>query len=156
METASNARIGLPYVYSSKIRAIPLPSSPIPWSSETSPEIRITVHKPANTPVIRQMSSITVLTIPRESNIAGWHVKSLLVVQISHTHKESVATTWLEGIAEYGTGKGENEAIIDLVGSLGEYRDALERRKRKLGDSARKELECLRRLIERSPKRLRS
>ena len=76
-------------------------------------------------------------------------MKSVILVQVSRTRRESVATTWLEGVAEYGTGAGDNEAISDLVVSLGEYRKALEKRERKLGDSARKELDCLRRLIER-------
>jgi len=55
----------------------------------------------------------------------------------------------LEGIAEYGAAKNESGAIIDLVVSLGEYFEALERREKDLRDSALKELNCLRRLIKR-------
>jgi len=54
----------------------------------------------------------------------------------------------VEGVAEYGTAKSESEAIADLVVSLGEYLEVLERREKNLGDSARNELNCLRRLIE--------
>ena len=83
-------------------------------------------------------------------------MESVMLVQISHARRESVATIWLEGIAEYGTGAGDSEAISDLVVSLGEYRKSLEKRERKLGDSARKELDCLVRLIEHSPASSRS
>jgi len=124
-------------------------SSPIQWESESSAEIRLVVHKPVKTPNLHKLSSVTTLSIPRDSEIAGWHLKSLLLVQISHTQKGSVATTWLEGIAEYGAAKNESGAIIDLVVSLGEYLEALERREKDLGDSARNELNYLRRLIER-------
>ena len=42
------------------------------------------------------------------------------------------------------------EAIIDLVISLGEYHESLEEHEEDLGDSARRDLDCLRRLIRRS------
>lgn len=151
MDTASNELVSLPYVCTPKIRAVSLPSSSIPWSSETSSEIRLLVHKPVKTPRLYKLSSITVLSIPRDSEIVGWHLKSLLLVQVSHTRRGSLATTWLEGVAEYGTGKDQAEAVTDLVISLGEYCKSLEKQEDKLGDSARKELNCLRRLIKRSP-----
>lgn len=138
------------------IRVVPLSSSPLQWELEGNVEIRLVVHKPVKTPIPRKPSSVTVLLIPRKSEICGWRLKSAILVQVSRTRRESVATTWLEGIAEYGTGAGDNEAISDLVVSLGEYRKSLEKRERKLGDSARKELDCLVRLIERSPASKRS
>jgi len=87
--------------------------------------------------------------LPRDSEIGDWRLKSIILVQIRTTRKEWLATTWLEGIAEYGVGEGGSEAIIDLVVSLGEYRESLEKREVNLGDSARRELDYLRRLIER-------
>ena len=132
------------------IRVVPLSSSPLQWEMEGSAEIRLVVHKPVKTPISRKPSSVTVLLIPRKSEIGGWRLKSVMLVQVSRARRESVATIWLEGVAEYGTGAEDDEAISDLVGSLGEYRKALEKRERKLGGSARKELDCLRRLIERS------
>lgn len=125
MSTASNKLTGRPFGYTSKIR--------------------ITAHKTAKTPKV-----VMALTIPRDTLIAGWFLKSLLLVQVKPARRGSVATTWLEGIAEYGAAENETDAITDLIISLGEYREALERRQRKLGDSARKELDYLRKLIERS------
>ena len=72
-------------------------------------------------------------------------------MQIRYTPKEYVAATWLEGIAEYGAAQGQTEAVADLVVSLGEYKESLEKRETKLGDSARRELDYLRRLIKRVP-----
>ena len=148
MEHASSNLSSLPCVYKSEFRSESLPTAPLLWSSQTSLGIMLTVHKPVKTPGYRKMNSLTVLSIPRDSTVAGWHLKSLLVVQISHKRKELVATTWLEGVAEYGTAKNENEAIADLIVSLGEYLEVLEGRENNLGDSARNELDCLRRLIE--------
>lgn len=91
-----------------------------------------------------------VLPIPRDTQVAGWRLKSLLLVQTKPARKGWVATGWLEGIAEYGTAENETDAITDLVVSLGEYKEALEKREEGLGDSARRELDYLRKLIERS------
>lgn len=81
--------------------------------------------------------------------MGAWRLKSVILVRIRRTRKEFLATTWFEGIEEYGAGEGETEAIKDLVVSLGEYREALERRAATLGDSARRELHYLCKLIER-------
>lgn len=151
MGTITNELNASVFVSSPMIRLVPLSSSPIQWESQRSEEIRLVVHKPVKTPNLRKPSSVTVMSIPRDSEIGGWRLKSMMLVEISRARRESVATTWLEGVAEYGTGVGNDEAISDLVVSLGEYRKALEKRERKLGDSARRELDCLRRLIERFP-----
>ena len=158
MSTVTNKLKASAFVSNPMIRVVPLSSSPLQWELEGNVEIRLVVHKPIKTPSLRKPSSVTVLLIPRKSEIGGWRLKSVMLVQVSRSRRESVATTWLEGIAEYGTGAGDNEAVSDLVVSLGEYRRSLEKRERKLGDSARKELDCLRRLIERkrSPARSRS
>ena len=156
MSTVTNKLKASAFVSNPMIRVVPLPSSPIQWESVSSAEIRLVVRKPVKTPGLIKPSSVTVLSIPRDSEIGGWRLKSVMLVQISRARRELVATIWLEGFAEYGTGVGDNEAISDLVVSLGEYRKSLEKRERKLGDSARKELDCLRRLIERSPASSRS
>ena len=150
MSTASNEITQLPFVYDSRIRVGFFQSLPIPWFSGTSPRIRITAHKAAKTPNIRKPKSVTVVSIPHDTQIAGWRLKSLLLVQLTPARRELVAETWLEGLAEYGTAENEADAITDLVVSLGEYGEALESREKNLGDSARKELDYLRRLIERS------
>lgn len=150
MSTGTNKLKASAFVSNPIIRVVPLSSSPIQWKPKTSLEIRLLVHKPVKTPIIRKPNALTVLSIPRDSEIGGWRLKSVMLVQISRARRESLATTWLEGIAEYGTAEGDSEAIIDLVISLGEYRESLEKREGNLGDSARKELDCLRSLIERS------
>jgi hypothetical protein len=63
--------------------------------------------------------------------------------------REWVATTWLEGVLEYGNGATANDSLADLIVSIGEYRESLERREEDLGDSALRELSYLRRLISR-------
>ncbi len=141
------------FVSSPEICVVPSLSPLIQLKSETSPDIRLVVHKPGKTLIRRKPNTVTVLALPKdtERDIAGWLLKSVLLVQIRRTAKEFVATTWLEAIAEYGVGKAESEAITDLVVSLGEYRQSLEKREANLGDLARRELDYLRRLIEPLP-----
>jgi len=150
MKTISNKLKASAFVSNPGIQVDSLSSFPIQLELKISPEIRLVVHKPGKTPSLRKTSSLTVLSIPRNSEISGWCLKSVMLVQVSRAQKESLAMIWLEGVAEYGTGEGDSEAITDLVVSIGEYRESLEKREKKLGDSARKELDCLRRLIERS------
>ena len=126
MTTVSNALKGSSFVY-------------------TSPKIKIRAYKAAKTPNVPRS-----LPIPRNTQIADWRLKSLLLVQTKPTRKGSVATAWLEGINEYGTADNETDAITDLVVSLGEYKETLEEREDNLGDSALRELYYLRKLIERS------
>lgn len=150
MNTASNGLITSAHVYDRQVQVVPLSSPLIQLSWSTSPQIRLTVHKPVKTPSVRKPNTLTVLAIPRDSEIGGWRLKSVMLVQISHSRRGSAATTWFESVAEYGTGQGEAEAITDLVVSLGEYLEALEKRQKELGDSAQKELDYLRRLINRT------
>ena len=151
MSTGTNKLKASAFISNPMLRVVPLSQSPVLWEMENSVEIKLVIHKPVKTPILRNPNSVTVLSIPRGSEIGDWRLKSVLLVQISHSRSESVATTWLEGVAEYGAGTGDNEAISDLVVSLGEYRKSLEKREKKLGDSTRKELDCLRRLIKFSP-----
>lgn len=147
------------FVSNYEIRVATMPSSPIRLKSETSSEIVFKVHNPSNTIISGQpntvklthgrFNTLTVFTLPRDSEIGDWRLKSIILAQIRHTRKEWLATTWLEGIAEYGVGEDTSEAIIDLVVSLGEYQESLEKQEAKLGDSAQRELDHLRRLIER-------
>ena len=148
MNTVSNALSDLPFVSDSNIRVMPSSSIPAEITPETSPEIMITFCKTGTTRTQRRQSSLTVLAIPGGTKISGWHVKSVMLVQVSRTRKESVATIWLENVVEYGVGKKDNEAIIDLIVSIGEYKQSLEKLKKKLGDSSRKDLENLCKLIE--------
>ena len=147
--TISNEIPSSAFISNPEIRIMAFPSPPIELKSETSPEIIFVMHNPGKTLTRGRSNTVTVLTLPRDSEIGDWRLKSIILVQIRTTRKEWLATTWLEGIAEYGVGEGGSEAIIDLVVSLGEYRESLEKREVNLGDSARRELDYLRRLIER-------
>ena len=125
-----------------------LPASAVEVAWVTGPSLMLVEHNTARTPTVRRLDALTVVSVSQDSEIAGWVLKSVLIAQVRRTRKQSVATTWLEGFVEYGTGKTDSEAMADLVISLGEYRESLERREGKLGESAKKELEHLRRLIE--------
>lgn len=119
-------------------------------SSPGSSQIKFAPIEPGKTPKPRRSETLTVLSILKGSDIGGWRLKSVLLVQIRRTRKQSLATSWLEGVTEYGVGKTDSEAITDLVMSVGEYRESLEKQENKLGDTAQKELSYLRRLVERS------
>ncbi|NVM23770.1 MAG: hypothetical protein HWN68_18580 [Desulfobacterales bacterium] len=114
----------------------------------TEHPIEFQSSKPVTTPKAIRFGSITVLAIPIGSVIASWQLKSILLVQIRYAKKELLATTWLQGISEYGVGQNQSDAITDLIVSLGEYFKSLKKRKRKLGNSALNELAALERLIE--------
>lgn len=102
----------------------------------------------ARTPHSIQPTSLTVVALPSDSKIGVWRLKSSLLLQVHRTDKEYLAETWLEGVCEYGTGCREGEAVADLVSSLGDYLQSLEKRRATLGDSASQELAVLERLIE--------
>ena len=126
-------------------------SPEIRLESHSSPKIRFQSLQSASTLTRGNASTLTVLALPGDAKIAGYLLKLVILVQIRRTSTEYLATTWLEGLEEYGMGETESEAIADLVVSLGEYRESLERREPSLGHLARMELDHLRRVIEPSP-----
>ena len=154
MSTISSQLTASAFFSSPEIGLVALSSPPIRFDWLTNPEFKpLVLHKPVKTPNPRKADSLTVpayLVISNDSQIGDWRLKSVMVVQLRRTRKQWLATTWLEGVAEYGTAETDGEAITDLVVSLGEYRESLEKREKKLGDSARNELAYLRNLIERS------
>jgi len=116
---------------------------------QPSKKVRFNYKSTSKTPMFKEQESVTILALPR-GVIVGWELKSILLVRIQNRAGESLAMTWLEsGIAEYGVGKSDPEAIEDLIVSLGEYRESLENKKTVLGKSASIELENLSRLISR-------
>lgn len=149
MSTIGNELARRAFVTGPEIRIGPLLSSPIEVNWQTSPQIEFEVGKAQKTPNPRKADSLTVVAVPRDSKMGGWRLKSLIVVQIRRVGRESVATTWLEGIPEYGAGKADGDAIVDLVVSLGEYLESLQKQQGNLGDSVRKEMDYLGRVIER-------
>lgn len=98
----------------------------------------------------RGLTAISLVVIPATKTIGQWRLRKLLLAELRSTRSQSVATTWLEGIVEYGVGRSEDRAVTDLVNSLGEYRESLEKRRSRLGKSARADLSCLKKTIERT------
>ncbi|MBI4298531.1 MAG: hypothetical protein HY666_02070 [Chloroflexi bacterium] len=115
----------------------------------TNAPMNITVHKALKTPLPRAIETLTTFPLLATSVIQNWRLKATLMVQLRHKHKMWSATTWLEGVAEYGTGKTADEALVDLIVSLGDYLESLKKRKARLGASALEELKHLESLIER-------
>ena len=101
----------------------------------------------SRTPVLSQTSTITVFPIHKDQVISGITINSVIVVQLRPTQEGVLAETWLEGVYEYGVGVNDIQAIEDLVISLNEYILFLNANKDTLGDSAKRELVALQRLI---------
>lgn len=92
--------------------------------------------------------TVSVVSLPKGLQIHGWRLKSLLLAILEADEEGVVANAWLYGVNEYGTGQTEEEAITDLVHSLGEYRQSLEERECRLSPSAKSDLLQLRALVE--------
>ncbi len=125
------------------------PSNPpidITALSYSAEELRLSVVKPGKTPNPRKPDTLTVFALS-SGDVGAWNLKSVLIVQLRRSRKRRIASTWLAGITEYGDGDTDENAITDLVNSLGDYREGLKKRKGKLGASAREELRQLERLI---------
>ena len=78
----------------------------------------------------------------------GWELSRDLIVEAEVSDGETVAKTGLT-IEEYGIGNTLKDAVYDLLTSLSGYRETLERRQDKLGDSAAADLASLKTLIRR-------
>ncbi len=81
--------------------------------------------------------------------LGNWQLASGLLVALQQTTSQIVVATWLETVEEYGIGATPEEAIADLISSLGEYKESLGKRREQLGPSALRDLVCLQKLIER-------
>ena len=88
------------------------------------------------------------LLIPKKRTWEGWTLASDLMVEIKTSDQEVLATTFLT-VAEYGSGSSMEDAVDDLLTSLSEYRESLERREERLGQSAVDDLAKLRKLLNR-------
>ncbi len=95
--------------------------------------------------------ALTVIVLDRDSEFAGWKLLAPLVIQSESKSRSAVASTWLEGVSEFGHGNTVDESLIDLITSLGEYRQSLEHQEALLGDSALLELTLLRKMISPTP-----
>ena len=78
----------------------------------------------------------------------GWKLYDDLFVEVRTSLAEVVAITHLT-VEEYGVGLSFEEAMLDLLRSLSDYRQSLEGREEVLGESAKEDLRILRSLITR-------
>ena len=90
------------------------------------------------------------LFVPSGKGWDGWMLAYNLLVTISFSPPDWVATTHLD-VAEYGIGTTEEDAVIDLLTSLSEYRESLEDREDRLGAPGLSDLSKLRALLNRRP-----
>lgn len=106
------------------------------------------------TPILRGARAgrrpLSVVPLLRGDVVGNWRMDATLLIRLQRGPKRWVATTWLEGVTEYGEGSTQTEATVDLIQSLGEYCESLRRREGKLGVSARRELAHLCRMLQRS------
>ncbi len=81
--------------------------------------------------------------LPRGRGGGGYELKANLPVKIERTPEDWTARVEVECLYEWGEGKTEEEAISDLVCSLGEYRLSLMDFKDELGECPARDLELL-------------
>lgn len=87
--------------------------------------------------------------IPRGTLVAGgpWKITLDVVVELRREGADVVAI--YHEVDEYGTGKTHEEAMTDLLLSLVDYRESLEKREKRLPTEEQTNLARLRRLLER-------
>ena len=71
--------------------------------------------------------------LPKDRRGCHHQLKTDLTAEIEHSTEGWAATVEVECLFEYGWGDTEQEAIDDLICSLGEYRLSLMDNKKKLG-----------------------
>lgn len=91
--------------------------------------------------------AISLIAIPQGVRVEGLPpLAEVLLAQLKVSRQGVLAITYLDA-EEYGSGKTEHEAVLDLVSSLAEYKDSLERREQRLAKGALADLTKLRRLF---------
>lgn len=81
--------------------------------------------------------------LPKGSRGGNYLLKADLTVEIERSSEGWAATVEVECLYEYGWGATEEEAIDDLVCSLGDYRLWLIQRKGNLADCSARDLELI-------------
>lgn len=76
-----------------------------------------------------------------------WELTSDLVVKIQTSEEGVLAIAHQLKVEEYGSGASLEEAVLDLLTSLSEYRESLEERETRLGTPAVADLATLRSII---------
>jgi hypothetical protein len=110
------------------------------------PDLKLVGIGSIGTP-IPETTTLKVLSLHKDQIIAGIKIKSVMLVQLRYVPEGVLVETWLEGAYEYGVADSDIGAIEDLVISLNEYLSILINNKESLGDSAKKELNTLQRVI---------
>ena len=126
----------------------PVSSPVVPSSFVSSSHMVVTVAPSVATPSVPMVGAVSLVSLPAGLDLGGWRLKCLLLALLETTLRGTIASTWLHGVSEYGTGETEEEAVGDLIDSLGEYLQSLEGRETRLADVALEELNHLRTLIE--------
>lgn len=78
---------------------------------------------------------------------SDWGLAGDLVVEIQTSGEKVLAIARHLTVEEYGSGASLEEAVLDLLTSLSEYRESLEEREAKLGAPAVADLATLRSII---------
>ena len=76
----------------------------------------------------------------------AWELTADLLIETAALKGEATAVTHLT-VQEYGTGASLMDAVDDLLTSLRDYRQSLEAREDRLGESAKEDLHALRTLL---------
>ena len=85
--------------------------------------------------------------LPQGCVSKGYELKRDVTVEIEHSSEGWAATIDVECLFEYGWGETEEEAIHDLVCSLGEYRLSLMDYEKRLGGCSKRCLELLENMV---------
>ena len=81
--------------------------------------------------------------LPKGCVSKGYELKKDVTVEVEHSSEGWAATVDVECLFEYGWGETEEEAIDDLVSSLGDYRLWLIDRKSDLAGCSARDLELI-------------
>ena len=85
--------------------------------------------------------------LPRGRRGGEYQLKADLTVEIEHSSEGWAATIEVECLFEYGWGSTEEEAIADLVCSLGDYKRWMIERKGNLADCSARDLELIESMV---------
>lgn len=116
----------------------------LPYS--TSPAASVYGCSAHNVSLTLADESLTLVALLEGWEYGRHRLGSILLVQLRTSRDGVLATTYLEA-EEYGWGRTEEEAILDLMTSLGEYLESLEAREGQLAEPTFVDLERLHQLF---------
>ena len=117
----------------------------------TSAPLTTAISDPCRTfPKFVSLQSVSggLLLLPRGHTWKNGQLKTSLLVNFGFDHDGWVATAYLgTDILEYGIGNSQASAVMDLLVSLAEYRESLEKRQDRIGQLGQEELRYLQTLV---------